>query len=239
MNSFTKLFSSITESSVWFEPDHTRLVWITMLAKADEFGIVYSSILGLANLARVPLESAVKAVETLKAPDPHSRTRDFDGRRIEDVDGGYRILNYGKYRTIRNKEDRRIYMRDLMRKRRLLAGSLANVSNVSHSKPNAEAEAEAEYNKSTKDSTYVGQIGLPGCAAGAAPTSKTVSDSDWLKTLEADPAYAGMDVPREYAKMRRWCQANNRQPTRRRFVNWMNRCERPMTPPTADHSKGF
>jgi hypothetical protein len=47
---FTKLFSSITESTVWDEPDRVRLVWITMLAMADKHGRVWASVPGLATV---------------------------------------------------------------------------------------------------------------------------------------------------------------------------------------------
>lgn len=63
---------------------------------------------------------------------------------------------------------------------------------------------------------------------GSAKASPT-SDVEWLKTLEGDPAYVGIPVDIEYAKMFRWCQTNNKQPTRRRFINWLNRAERPMS----------
>jgi hypothetical protein len=63
-------------------------------------------------------------------------------------------------------------------------------------------------------------------AAVAAPAS--VSDADWLQSLGQLPAYAGIDVAREHGKMVAWCSANRKQPTRRRFVNWLNRAERPI-----------
>jgi hypothetical protein len=62
------------------------------------------------------------------------------------------------------------------------------------------------------------------CAAGAAP----LDDSQWLESLKANPAYQGIDVDREYAKMITWCQTNKKQPNRRRFINWLNKCDRPM-----------
>lgn len=63
-----------------------------------------------------------------------------------------------------------------------------------------------------------------GRAAVAAPTS----DSEWLAELQTNPAYNGISVATEFAKMRAWCSANKKQPTRRRFVNWLNRAEKPM-----------
>jgi uncharacterized protein YdaU (DUF1376 family) len=51
------------------------------------------------------------------------------------------------------------------------------------------------------------------------------SDSDWLKSLRQTDAYNGIDVDREFSKMGVWCSVNKKQPTRRRFIQWLNRCE--------------
>jgi uncharacterized protein YdaU (DUF1376 family) len=58
------------------------------------------------------------------------------------------------------------------------------------------------------------------------PTSEC--DADWVKTLSADTAYQGIDVNRELGRMTHWCTNNRKQATRRRFINWLNRCERPL-----------
>jgi hypothetical protein len=104
---FTKLFSSITESSIWMCDDKVRLAWISMLAMADRHGRVWASVPGLANRARIPLEDAKRAIDLFLAPDEWSRTPDNDGRRIEPIDGGWRLLNHQKYREIRDEEVKR------------------------------------------------------------------------------------------------------------------------------------
>lgn len=115
---FTKLFSSITESTVWCEPDRTRLVWIAMLAMADAHGRVWASIPGLANVARVPVEDCRTALDTFLGPDRDSRTTTNEGRRIEPIDGGWRLLNHAKYRAIRDEESIRESKRKYMATRR-------------------------------------------------------------------------------------------------------------------------
>ncbi len=102
--SFTKLFSSITESTLWCEPDRTRLVWICMLAMADAQGRVWASIPGLASRARVPVEDCQAAIDCFLSPDRYSRTKDYEGRRVEAIEGGWRLLNYTKYRERRDAE---------------------------------------------------------------------------------------------------------------------------------------
>lgn len=115
---FTKLFSSITESSIWMQDDHTRIVWIAMLAMADKRGRVWSSVPGLANRSRVPVESVERAISIFLAPDTYSRTKDNEGRRIEAIDGGWRLLNHQKYRDMRDDESRLEYKRAWDRKNR-------------------------------------------------------------------------------------------------------------------------
>src|SRR2546426_1342361 len=111
MSGYTKLFGTIVGSAIWSEDDQPRLVWITMLAIANAEGKVDASIPGLAQFARVPLDATQRALDRLKAPDQYSRTKDFEGRRVVEIDGGWLILNYKKYRNQRDPEARREYMR--------------------------------------------------------------------------------------------------------------------------------
>lgn len=101
---FTKLFASITDSSIWSEDDATRIIWITMLAMADCHGYVGASIPGLAARSRKSIAEVETALQKFRSPDPYSRTRDYDGRRITDVDGGWMLLNYEKHREVARTE---------------------------------------------------------------------------------------------------------------------------------------
>ena len=95
---FTKLDSGIIDSSIWEEPLATRVVWVTFLAKADRNGFVGASLSGMKRASNVPPEDFNLAVKTLETPDSDSRSKEFEGRRIEKVEGGWQILNYIKYR---------------------------------------------------------------------------------------------------------------------------------------------
>ena len=102
---FVKLFGDILISSVWQEPWQTKLVWITMLALSDRDGYVGAAIPGLAHAAGVPMKDCEEAIEKFMAPDPHSRNKENDGRRIEEADRGWKILNYGIFRERLSKEE--------------------------------------------------------------------------------------------------------------------------------------
>jgi hypothetical protein len=104
MSGYTKLSSSIVHSTIWSEPNHVRIVWITMLAMTNRWGEVEASIPGLAAMARVSIEETEDAINRFLSPDKYSRTKDNDGRRIVEIDGGWEILNYQKYRELQSKE---------------------------------------------------------------------------------------------------------------------------------------
>jgi hypothetical protein len=143
---FTKLFSSITESTVWQEPDHVRLAWICLLAMADRRGRIWSSIPGLANRARITVDQAEDAIKRFLSPDIYSRTPDHEGRRIEPIDGGWRLLNHAKYRALRDDEEKRL--KDAERQQRYRENKKRNSHGMSRSvtqnHANAEADSEAE-----------------------------------------------------------------------------------------------
>ena len=111
-NTYTKLFQKILDSTVWMESDQTRLVWITLLAMCDQDGLIDAPVPAIASRAKVSVEDCQKAVNIFLAPDPHSRTKAFEGRRIEiNESGGIVLLNHKKYRDMMSLEARRDYRR--------------------------------------------------------------------------------------------------------------------------------
>ena len=157
MAGFTKLFSSIVDSTIWREDPYTKVVWVTMLAKADKNGLVNMSLPGLADAARVTIEQCKNALTIFLGPDEYSRTKDFEGRRILEVEGGWVLLNYIKYRKIQDEDEIRILTAERVRRYRAkYAGcetvtdvtlgndEKRNVQEVTQFNAIAEAEAEAE-----------------------------------------------------------------------------------------------
>jgi uncharacterized phage protein (TIGR02220 family) len=145
---FTKLFSGLTESTVWVEPYPTRILWVSMLSWADKRGRVFGSIPGIARRAGINMDEAEAAMVSFMSPDRHSRTPDNEGRRIEKIDGGWRLLNYAKYRELRDHEDRLDYQREwdrTHRPERYKNPTLpTNPTDIRPAPTKAEAEAEAD-----------------------------------------------------------------------------------------------
>lgn len=94
---------SILDSSVWCESHATVRVWITLLAMKDMDGLVEAALPGLAGRAHVTLEEAKIALDKFMSPDPYSRTKVDDGRRIREVEGGWLVINAAMYRDRRHE----------------------------------------------------------------------------------------------------------------------------------------
>ena len=104
---YTKLHSTILDSTIWQEAKETKILWITLLAMCDQNGEVMASIPGLARRAGITLEECETALNVLLSPDKYSRTADDDGRRIAEIDGGWEVLNHRKYREIGQDHEHR------------------------------------------------------------------------------------------------------------------------------------
>lgn len=148
MTGYTKLFSSIVTSTVWSEPDHVRLVWITLLAITNRHGVAEASLPGLAKLASVTLEQCEDAMHKLSGPDKYSRTKDFDGRRICEIDGGWRLINHEKYRAKMGADERREYNRVKQSERReRMSMTVNDISCASALSAHTEADTDTEAKK--------------------------------------------------------------------------------------------
>lgn len=112
---YTKAFHSMLDSSIWAEPPEVCKVWVTLLLMSDPDGMVEAAAPGIANRAHVTLDVTLRALQSFQEPDPHSRTMDHDGRRIERVDGGYLVLNYVKYREMKDRKTVREQTRERVR----------------------------------------------------------------------------------------------------------------------------
>lgn len=101
-----------------------------------------------------------------------------------------------------------------------------------------ESEAQLRTERKGKERKIEGEEKENGKKVESDDSHNTLSDADWLKSLESDIAYKGINVQAEYSKMVNWCRTNNKQATRRRFINWLNRIEKPMQAPV-NRNTGF
>jgi hypothetical protein len=207
VRTFAKLFSSITESSIWDEPMATRVVWITLLAMSDRHGRVCSSVPGLAHRARVTLDECKTALQTLLAPDPYSRTPDHEGKRILEIDDGWLLVNHSKYRDMRDDAVRREQNRVAQERHR--SGKSLEALPVSQGQPeSAYTDTDTDTTKKEKDAVLTGVSTecLPpsGQHIPPAPFNKIIDE--YHRALPQCPRYLVRNPQRDRVMQGRWRQ---------------------------------
>lgn len=120
---YVKLDTGILDSTLWVDRE-SRDVFLTALlmalpheiehstdalsvreiqpigwtVPAGWYGMVAAAGAGIVRRAGLDPEAGLAALERLCAPDPESRTGDFEGRRLARVNGGFLVLNFMRYR---------------------------------------------------------------------------------------------------------------------------------------------
>ena len=210
---FVKLDCEMLNSTLWFERI-CREIFITALLMAEPheilqeeselmvrelkrtgwtippgwYGLVPSSGPGIIHRAMIEdFESGVKALEQRAMPEPESRSKDFEGRRMVRIDGGYIILNYMKYRDRDYTAAER--QRRLRERRKNEASHRNNVTVTRDPSRIAESRmqsAESDILKLTSEDT-----GVQGVKRRSAPVSVKPS-ADFLRFWDAYPRKQAM-----------------------------------------------
>jgi len=143
---YVKLFSSLYQGTLRGRSDEI-LVFTNLLAHSDQHGIVDKHYRAIAEETGLSTERVETAIQNLEAADPESRSPEMDGRRIIKLDEhrvwGWKIVNYGKYRSIRNEDDRREQNRLAQEKWR----------NKQRKPPSAQGEGEVDTDTEGKEKT--------------------------------------------------------------------------------------
>lgn len=120
---------------------------LVVLANAD--GVVDMTADAIARRTTIPLRIIAKGLEFLMLPDPYTRTPGDDGKRIVKLDEhrpwGWRLVNHGKYKRLRNMEEKREADRDRQSEKRNKNKDVASESQKSPSVAKvAHADADAK-----------------------------------------------------------------------------------------------
>ena len=130
---YGKVFTSIFEGSLHGQFE-ALVVMQALIVLADKDGIVDKTPEAIAAFTSYPLDFVRKGLAQLAQPDPRSRSKELGGRRIvlidPERDWGWMLVNHAKYRSIRNDEERRVYMRDYMANRRVAAKAVSSSVNT-------------------------------------------------------------------------------------------------------------
>lgn len=152
---FGKVFASLWQGSMVGQRN-AQHVFVYMIANADAEGFLDQTQEVIAALTGIPLDEVNKAIEMLSSPDPRSRSTDEEGRRIVPLDArgwGWQIVNYAKYRAMRDEEVRRGQNRERMRRVRAAANVCADVRPGVPPCAHAEGEGDGEGEVESKDAS--------------------------------------------------------------------------------------
>lgn len=153
---YAKLFTSIYQGTLRGN-SHGLLVFTNLLAHCDKEGIADIHPRAIAEEVGLTVEEVKSALLGLEAPDEESRTPAEGGRRIIRTDAhrawGWEVVNYAKYRAIRNEEDRReqnrLSQERFRQKSKQSKPASANVSQDQPQKAHTEAEVDTEVEGNT------------------------------------------------------------------------------------------
>lgn len=146
---YGKVFASCFTGSMAGAGSDVFAVWAFALANADATGRVELNPKIIAVLIGMTEENVKNVIEKLCQPDPNSRSKELDGKRLtREGEFLYFIVNYAYYRAIQNKRSQteymRKYMKDKRERERKELSKYANVNVVSQAVNNVSTQAEGE-----------------------------------------------------------------------------------------------
>ena len=149
---YAKLFTSIYQGTLRGN-SHGLLVFTNLLAHCDKEGVVDMHPKGIAEEVGLSIEQVKVALIELESVDEESRSHEENGRRIIRVDEhrawGWRVVNYAKYRAIRDEDDRREQNRlsQARWREKNKPQSASVITGNPRKPPSAHTEAEADTKK--------------------------------------------------------------------------------------------
>lgn len=118
---YGKIFDSIYEGTLYGQWE-ALVTMQQLIVLCDADGIVDMTPQAIAARTSIPLRIIKKGLAILEAPDPHSRTPDQEGKRIELIDAhrpwGWHLVNHEKYQHMQDADTVRAQTRERVRRHR-------------------------------------------------------------------------------------------------------------------------
>lgn len=142
---FVKIYGSkLLKSTLWMECVEARLLFLGMLAEADEHGVVdIPSVKVLAHRMNMTVEQTERGLAVLEAPDEESRSADDDGRRVVREGRVWRIVNSRKYREMRTENQERDRLRKIRERASDTSGQARTDSDSSDASESVQDKTDA------------------------------------------------------------------------------------------------
>ena len=236
---FVKLDCGILDSTIWVDRP-AREIFITALLMAEpasydepvaqiavrtldltgwaappgNYGLVPAAGVGIVARCGMDQELGLAALERLGAQEPDSRSREYEGRRLVRVDGGYLVLNYARYRDrdYNNAARQKRWREKQKAKSNGVMESRNPVTNgkVTHAYAYADADADADADAPKEQNSVAPKRTATG--------SRIPDDFDLTSIRRGIAITEGLDADRTFADFRDYWLAASGQ--RARKMDW-------------------
>ena len=127
MNSWTPIWNTLVDSSIWEEDDAVCKIFITLLALKDVDQVVRLTAYQIAKKANKTEGEAIRCLKVLASPDKKRiEKQPHDGRRIERVEDGYLVLNGQKFQDMVQDMRRKRQQAQWQREQRMIERAVMN-----------------------------------------------------------------------------------------------------------------
>lgn len=183
MAGYTPVFSSVFDGTLHGKWPQTG-VWLALLAMADRHGCIDRTPQAIASDIGIQVGELIVCIEEFMQPDPMSRTRDCEGRRLVPIDQerpwGWRLVNHGRYREkarLQAKDSERTRSgADAERKRESRASPDVPRSPPPSTSPDSDSDKDSDKEDSPKSSSQGGTGGKPRAERSAEPRGSRIPD---------------------------------------------------------------
>ena len=234
---YGKFFRSIFEGSMCGAGSHVFAVWGYCIAYAAFDGhVTLNPRIMVAQIGESE-EKIRQAIDYLCSPDPHSTSKEHGGARLlKEGVFEYFLVNHQTYRNIRNKEERRDYMRLKQRESRSRRKEkscqqqlLTELTNVDMSTMSTHTDTDVQKNSTALKKTNPSKQSVSHPSQEAARSVlcenlSELSDWDWVEKLKSVPKYSRLNIPKEMAKIDKWLKdKRNVKKTRQLVLSWLEK----------------
>jgi len=159
---YGKIFESMYDGTIsvnW----KALVTFQQMIVLCDSDGILDMTPPAISRRTNIPLDIIEEGIEFLQKPDPYSRSKAEEGRRIVLIDAdrswGWRIVNHKYYRDLASREDKKEKDRLRIAEKRNKINNVASCSDVSQMSPIQDTDTNT--NKTLKHTSNASRIDIP------------------------------------------------------------------------------
>lgn len=161
---YAKIFSSLYQGTLRGRSNEI-LVFTNLLAHCDKEGYVDKHFRAIAEETGICQDDVKSAIAILEQPDEESRSPEAEGRRIVRIDDhrawGWQVVNFLKYRGIRDEEARRETWRKSTAKRRARQHVSTVVNTCQPSSTHTDTDTDTKADTETKKEDLLSASGRP------------------------------------------------------------------------------